>query len=172
MRNEPVTSGRIILVPLDDPARTVRRLREASRMARDAYGQIILTTVLDLDLTTVHRARDLEHAIFRAFEDRAKVMPDVGVPTKVDVIVSADVAGSLITHASSSRADLIAMMTHARGSIGEFVFGSCKPGRVTRLSPLLFTTPFGGDDSYGAQYPDVPASVRNLATPLHDVSHL
>ena len=172
IRNEPVTLGKTILVPLDGSARTARILPEAFRMARDAGGQIILTTVLDLASTSVHRARDLEHAISRALEDRAKVIRDAGFPTKVDVIVSADVSGSLVTHACSTRAYLIAMTIHARGSVGKFVFGSVANWVASRAAhPVVFTRPFAGDVSCAALYQDVPASILNLASLPHEVSH-
>lgn len=86
--------------------------------------------------------------------------------------MSADVSGSLVTHASSKRADLIAMTTHGRGSIGKFVFGSVANRVASHASrPVLFTTAYDGDVSYDALFPDVMASVLNLASLSHDVSH-
>jgi nucleotide-binding universal stress UspA family protein len=160
--------GRTIIVPLDGSARTARTLPEAFRMAREVDGKVILLTILDLQSLRPSRAHLLERAVERALGERAAVIQGAGVPCRFEVVVSPDVPGSIVSAATRTQADVIAMTTHARGPIGRFVFGSVAnrvAARATR--PVLFTPLHDETTTFDDLYPDVPEAVLDLASLPH-----
>ncbi len=163
-----VPMGRRILVPLDGSARTARVVPEAFRLARDAGGEVLLLSVLDLHGVRPSRALDLERAVLHALEQRATTIEAAGVPARVEVIVSPDVAGSIISAAARCQSDTIAMTTHARGALGKFVFGSVANRVASRAArTVLFTPPHDGLESFEHVYPDVPPAILDLAALPH-----
>ena len=160
--------GHAVLVPLDGSARTARVLPEAFRMAREAGGDIVLLTVLDLHALRPSRAHDLERAVEHALHERAQVIRDAGVPCRTEVVVSPDVASSIVGASTRARSDVIAMTTHARGPVGKFVFGSVANRVASRAArAVLFTPPHDIETSFDDLYPDVPTSVLDLASLPH-----
>ena len=174
--SSPATSddelGRTILVPLDGSSRTARVIPEAFRMARDARGELVFVTVLDLNSIRPSRAHDLEKAVERALSDRAAVVERSGVSCRFEVVVSPDVAGSIVAAATRTRADVIAMTTHARGPVGKFIFGSVANRVASRAArPVLFTPPHDETTTFDDLYPDVPEAVLDLAALPHRPMH-
>lgn len=164
--------GRTVLVPLDGSARTARVIPEAFRLAHEADGEIVLLTVLDLHALRPSRAHDLERAVENALHERAEVISAAGVPTRTEVVVSPDVSGSIVSAATRTRADVIAMTTHARGPVGKFVFGSVANRVASRAArPVLFTPPHDSEISFDDLYPDVPTTVLDLASLPHRPVH-
>ncbi len=160
--------GSHVLVPLDGSSRTARVLPEAFRLARETGGVITLMTVLDLHALRPSRAHDLEKAVAQALHDRASVIESAGVACRTEVVVSPDVPTSIVSAAASSRCDVIAMTTHARGPVGKFVFGSVANRVASRAArAVLFTPPHDTETSFDNLYPDVPNGVLDLASLPH-----
>ena len=163
--------GKRILVPLDGSARTARVLPEAYRMAREANGELLLLTVLDLHLYRRAVGASIQHSVFDALDHRAAVVRASGVRARAVTAVLADPAAAIIEVAEREDCDTIAMTTHARGAVGRFIFGSVANHVAARAGrPILFTPPLADPMGHGlaTMYPDVPVSVLALAKSIED----
>lgn len=164
----PPVPGKRILVPLDGSVRTARVLPEAYRLAREAGGELVLLTVLDLHLYRRERAAAIEQAVHGALGQRAAIVRAAGVAARAVTTVLADPAASIIEVAQREACDSIAMTTHARGPVGRFVFGSIANHVAARAErPVLLTPPLADAMGHGlaTMYPDVPVAVLELARP-------
>lgn len=127
--------------------------------------------MLDLQALRLSRARDLEKAVEHALQERASVIESAGVACRMEVVVSPDVPATIVSAATRSRCDVIAMTTHARGPVGKFVFGSVANRVASRAArAVLFTPPHDTETSFDELYPDVPNGVLDLASLPHSPS--
>ena len=140
-------------------------------MAREANGELLLLTVLDLHLYRRAVSASIEHSVFDALDHRAAVVRASGVRARAVTAVLADPAAAIIEVAEREDCDTIAMTTHARGALGRFIFGSVANHVAARAQrPILFTPPLADPMGHGLAtlYPDVPVSVLALAKSIED----
>jgi nucleotide-binding universal stress UspA family protein len=140
-------SGRRVVVALDGSALAEKVLAEAGRLA-GAAGELVLATVVPpppsgTSLQPGLRSLTENRQRARAYlEWSAGRLRERGVSARPEVLVATDVAGAIADLALGEQADLIALSTHGRGSVGRLLYGSVAD-RLAHLArvPLLLCRP-------------------------------
>lgn len=132
-----------VLVPLDGSLASVAALPLARAMLGTSAAELVLARVVDnataLRLASSDAAHECESYLNQvAGEFR-------GSPTRVATCVLFGSPGRAIVHAASSLdADLVVMVTHARGELGQLLFGSTAEYVVGHSPvPVLVVRPGG-----------------------------
>jgi len=151
---------RHVLVPLDGSDLAEQALAPAIATARLAKARVTLLRVVTphlaiarpapvtrLDRAGLVRQQQEAEDYLRGVADRLR---QKGVPLTTDVVASGDPARAILRSAAAGRADVIAMATHARGRLGQFLRGSVcdKVLRGASRTAVLLTRPrFAESDS-------------------------
>ena len=147
------TAGRIV-VPLDGSALAEQILPEVAALALRLNSSVVLLHVL----TPVTYSQkeimqpglpwwDSDIAGADAYLVRtAEYLTEQGVAVSTDVVLSEDIAGTILDYSARIRADLIAIATRGIGGMSRFVFGTVADEVARRSSTsLLVFHPKGAD---------------------------
>lgn len=138
--------GKRVLVPIDGSYLADQAVPLAERLANQAQGDVVLLGVVPpkretvagyvLEMTpTEDRALAEEH-----LEAMARALRRRGVPVRTMVRVSDDVAQAIADAVAADGADLVAMSTHGRSTLGRWFYGSVADhvSHASRVPVLLF----------------------------------
>ncbi|HUF11789.1 MAG TPA: universal stress protein [Longimicrobiales bacterium] len=140
---------RRVLVPLD-PSRESESVIEHALAVADAGASLLLLHVAPPAVVVgghvfpvdPARQRDMIDAAYSSMEDTANGLRARGVDAVLEVVVSRDVATSILEAALRESIDLIALTKHGRGELSRLVFGSVTDKVLRGASlPVLIRRP-------------------------------
>ena len=140
-----------LFVPVDGSELSQRAIEGSIALARQ-LGARITGFVVEPDLVLSetshnaqtfarhiqeHEARNEAHAakVLAQFEQQARA---AGVPFQGAHVTAGGVDGAIVDEAEKAGCDMIVMVTHGRGPVGEFLFGSHTKNVISRSKLPVF----------------------------------
>ena len=140
---------RRLLIPLDASAESESVIEHALAVADEGASVLLLHVAPPAVVVGGHvfpvdpeRQRDMIEAAHASMEDTVEGLRARGIEAHLEVVVSRDVATSILEEARRESIDLIALTKHGRGELSRLVFGSVTD-KVLRAAfvPILIRRP-------------------------------
>ena len=132
---------RRLLVPIDFSDSSLRALRYAVDLAKDAGGSLTIVHVVSADYGWLEigreEYRDLDKSLQKQAAGELRALADANVPRNVSADLEVRIgrpAEEIVAAASETKSDLIVLSTHGRTGLDRYLIGSVAE-RVARLAP-------------------------------------
>ena len=138
-----------LLVPVDFSESSLRVLRYAVDLAKDAGGALTIVHVVSADYGWLEigreEYRDLDKSLQKQAADELRSLADANVPQEIPTDLEVRIgrpAEEIVAAATETKSDLIVLSTHGRSGLDRYLLGSVAE-RVAHLAscPVLLLPP-------------------------------